>query len=120
VSVILNLTLPYPPSANKLWRYVGGKPLKSAHYRAWLREAGLLVTLGVRANIIEGPYALYIRAGRPDQRRRDLDNLIKPLNDVLVEGGAVRDDSNCHKIEAVWEPGTQGIRLMIMPMGATA
>jgi crossover junction endodeoxyribonuclease RusA len=110
----LMVDLPYPPSANKLWRYVGGRPIKSAHYRAWLHEAATLVVLAVRADIIEGPYALYIRAGRPDNRRRDIDNLIKPISDALTHGGAVRDDCNCQRIEAEWVSDLSGIRVRVL------
>ena len=35
------IRLPWPPSANRLWRNFGGKVLKSAHYRAWQREVAL-------------------------------------------------------------------------------
>lgn len=118
---MVTIDLPYPPSANKLWRFVPGKPpLKSAHYRAWLHEAATLVVIAVRANIIDGPYLLRIQAGRPDNRRRDLDNLIKPISDSLMQGGAIRDDSDCQRIEACWSHDVTGIRVQVLSTAGAA
>ena len=39
---------------------------------------------------------------RPDKRRRDLDNIIKPCLDALVKGGVIADDKDCEWIEAWW------------------
>ena len=38
-------------------------------------------------------YCVTINAYPPDKRKRDLDNLIKPVLDALVDYGAIRDDS---------------------------
>jgi len=36
---MIHLSLPYPPSANRLWRYVNGRAIKSTEYRRWLERA---------------------------------------------------------------------------------
>lgn len=41
----------------------------------------------------EGVYSVMIRVRPPDNRKRDIDNLIKPLLDSLVEYGVLPDDS---------------------------
>ena len=41
----------------------------------------------------EGPHSICISVRPPDKRKRDIDNLIKPLLDSLVEYGAISDDS---------------------------
>ena len=38
---MISLTLPYPPSANHLWRAVKGRMIKTAVYRSWLSDAAL-------------------------------------------------------------------------------
>jgi len=40
-----------------------------------------------------GPLSLNIIVNMPDKRRRDLDNLLKPILDVLGDYGVYEDDS---------------------------
>lgn len=46
------VTLPYPPTANMLWRFVPGmaSPLKSQAYREWLKLADAAILLEAHAN----------------------------------------------------------------------
>ena len=97
----VNLSLPYPPSANRLWRAVNGRQIKSAEYRQWIDEAALSIRLQRPRGII-GAYHLVIRASRPDRRRRDIDNLLKPISDALCQGGVVGDDCDCDHLTAFW------------------
>ena len=112
-SAILNL--PYPPSANRLWRMAGqGKaPFKSAEYSSWLSHAGLLVN-SQKPGCVEGPYALHIAAGKPDNRQRDIDNLIKPIGDLLQAAGVVTNDYLCQSVSAEWVTGIEGVRVSIV------
>jgi crossover junction endodeoxyribonuclease RusA len=98
---VTTLTLPYPPSANRLWRNVKGKTLKSGHYRLWLTEAGWSVR-EQRPKSIPGAYRLTISAVRPDNRARDIDNLIKPISDLLKAAGVIEDDSLAKSVFAIW------------------
>jgi crossover junction endodeoxyribonuclease RusA len=41
----------------------------------------------------DGPFAIHILARPPDKRKRDLDNLLKPILDALVDYCAIPDDS---------------------------
>lgn len=109
----LAITLPYPPSANRLWRTYRGRTVRSAEYQSWRNAAGLIVQAAARGCGLDGPYIMALEVGRPDRRRRDLDNLIKPVGDALVLGGAVRDDADCHRIEAEWVPGIAGVRVSL-------
>ena len=52
--------------------------------------------------VIEGKFELKIRVRRPDNRRRDLDNLLKALSDGLVKGGVIEDDHLCEGIDIRW------------------
>src|SRR3990167_7663956 len=76
---MIELHLPMPPSANRLWRRSGARMHKSSQYTEWLRVAGLMV-MAQRIKGITGPYKLSIQLLRPDKRRRDLDNRIKSIN----------------------------------------
>lgn len=97
------IKLPFPPSANRLWRAGVGKIYRSETYSTWKRSASWIVAEAVRKQgRIMGPYRLRIVAGRPDKRKRDLDNLLKATSDAIVTGGAVDDDSQCQRIEIEW------------------
>jgi crossover junction endodeoxyribonuclease RusA len=109
---MITLSLPYPPSANRLWRSVPGKGvLKSAAYRGWLNDAAKWVTIQAGGKFIVGHFAIAIEAERPDRRRRDLDNLAKPTMDALTHSGVITDDSFARRIILCWsdkEPSKPG------------
>jgi hypothetical protein len=44
-----------------------------------------------------------MRVQRPDNRKRDLDNLFKAVLDALQAAGTIENDSDCHWIVAGWE-----------------
>jgi len=108
----ISLNLPYPPTANRIWiRAYKGMRL-SGRYRSWLEEAGY-IAIAQRAGKITGPYKLFIEATKPDRKKRDLDNIIKPISDLLVKIGTVHDDSLCQFISAMWIPNGDGVRVTI-------
>jgi len=55
-----------------------------------------------RPDKVKGGYALTLLLPRPDRRRRDIDNAIKPTNDLLVHAEIVQDDSMCIRVAAEW------------------
>lgn len=117
---MLRLALPFPPTVNNLFVNARGKGrVPSPGYAAWKREAAFM--LG-RPDTVRGPYHLTLIVQRPDRRRRDLDNLIKPLSDALVACGAVEDDSDCVSLLIKWAeaPGSAPVTAEIVPMGVAA
>jgi crossover junction endodeoxyribonuclease RusA len=110
------LSLPYPPSANHLWRSNRGRVHKSPKYEKWLYAAGIMA-LAAKPRGIIGAYKLSIAAVRPDNRRRDLDNIIKPINDLLKAVGVIEDDSDCEMICARWVTSGMGVDVRIEPAG---
>jgi crossover junction endodeoxyribonuclease RusA len=110
---MIELTCEYPPSANRLFRAVPGRGvIKSKVYRDWL-EINLGIIRGQLNNKITGQYVVVFEATRPDKRKRDIDNLIKPLMDLIVQAGAVEDDSLCAELTAKWVNNGNGIRIFI-------
>lgn len=95
--------LPIPPSANALTRNAGKKRKKTDAYTAWIADAGWTIQQvpASERRPIAGPYTLIIRAQRPN-RMRDLDNIVKPLNDLLKRHKLITDDRHCQRIEAHW------------------
>lgn len=102
---MIGVTVAYPPSANRLWRAVNGRNIKSAEYRAWLSLPVLGIKPGKPAT---GPYTMTLTAERPDRRRRDLSNLCKPVEDLLQERGFVRDDCDAQRIVLEWSDRAPG------------
>ncbi|MEM8937126.1 MAG: RusA family crossover junction endodeoxyribonuclease [Pseudomonadota bacterium] len=106
---MIELRLPYPPSVNKAFRNKpGGGRARSKGYNAWRKEACAEISLQ-KPGKISGPYALHIQAKKPDNRKRDIDNLIKPCSDILVLAGVVRDDADCMKVSAEWVERPRGV-----------
>lgn len=88
------LTLPYPPSINHYWRHFRGRTVISQEGRAFRANVcALLAGGGPRQPPAGGRIALAMDAFPPDRRRRDLDNLQKPVLDALEHGGLYEDDS---------------------------
>ena len=86
-----SISLPFPPSTNRLWRVVNGRAILSKAYREWIAAAGVeLVTQRPKKH--EGPVAVGIELGMPDRRRRDIDNCGKACLDLLRRHGVIEDD----------------------------
>lgn len=101
---MMTLTLPFPPSANNLWRHVNGKPMISKSVRVYRREVYLAV---LSAKEVGGPLSVGVTGfylplvGRlaldmilipKNAQRRDLDNHIKVVQDALTHAGFWQDD----------------------------
>ena len=95
------LHLPYPPSVNRIWRNVGPRTLKSKVYRDWLAEGWAMVKAQAPKPVL-GRYCLNVVAFRPDRRDRDLDNIIKPISDLLTACGVIEDDHMADRINIEW------------------
>ena len=78
----MNTKLPWPPSVNHYYRHVGSRVLISKEGRAYrerIRAIAVVRHWPCFADRIE----VLIDAYPPDKRKRDLDNLLKPLLDAL-------------------------------------
>ena len=90
------LTMPWPPSINHYWRmFIMGKSprmILSKEGREY-REATALMWRAAGHSKLRGRFRVEFTAFMPDRRDRDLDNLLKALNDALQHSGAFDDDS---------------------------
>ena len=93
--------LPYPPSTNRLWRYTSRGVYRTSVYKEWLTQASL--TAQWNGLPIAQPVAVELRAGPPDKRKRDLDNLLKPVGDWLEHFGILENDHWVHRWTAMWD-----------------
>ena len=108
------LTLPYPPSINHYWRRVGPRTLISREGRAFRRNVCALLGGGGRRPPLGGRIALAMDAFPPDRRRRDLDNIQKPVLDALEHAGVYEDDSQIDLLVTCRREVVPNGRLLVM------
>ncbi len=87
----LQFDLPYPPSVNHYWRRVGARTLISRQGRAFRDSVCSLLALR-RLHPLDGWLKVHLQIFPPDRRRRDVDNIQKPVLDALQHAGVYHDD----------------------------
>lgn len=118
----ITLTLPYPPSTNRIWRgtvvWVQGRP----RVRILLSRAGRVYRSAVLAAIREAGRPVAPKRARltvhlvvcvPDRRKRDIDNALKAGIDALTAAGVWADDSLIDELHVWRGPVVRGGRLLV-------
>jgi len=104
----LVLELPMPPSVNSLFRNVPGHGrAKTKLYKDWIKEAHWMLIAQrnqskKRHKRIDGNVSVEVKAYRAGSKRRDLDNILKALLDLLTNTQTIADDSQVVEINARW------------------
>jgi len=99
---MVDLTLPWPPSTNTYWRTFQGRMIISAKGREYRKAVADQVLIQRGAKNLAGKLVVEIEAWRPDNRRRDLDNLLKAALDGCTHAGVWEDDSNIVDLRIYW------------------
>jgi crossover junction endodeoxyribonuclease RusA len=99
--------LPYPPSVNTAYRATSKGVIKSKAYRQYSDDCWRAVQ-NQKALGFDGPVKVSITLGRPDKRKRDLDNTLKAVLDFLTDFGIWEDDSQIHDLRVRWDAQTTG------------
>jgi crossover junction endodeoxyribonuclease RusA len=99
---MIELTLPWPPSVNRYWRAFKGRVIISAEGRAYRKAVADQVLIQRDAKHYGGKMKVEIEAWRPDNRRRDLDNLLKATLDACTHAGVWEDDANILDLRIYW------------------
>lgn len=99
---MISYRLPYPPTVNTLFANAkhGGR-FKTKEYTDWRRAAGEEILAQGRKRV-RGSVSLAIYVVKPDKRRRDVSNLIKAVEDLLVEMQIIEDDSLVQRVTIEW------------------
>ncbi|WP_429180019.1 RusA family crossover junction endodeoxyribonuclease [Aeromonas salmonicida] len=107
------MTLPWPPSTNRIWRNVAvsGKPRtllsqEGRVYRKAAADACLVAKLAGKQ--ISDRLALRLVVQAPDRRARDLDNTVKAVQDALTHAGVWLDDSQIDRLLVERGPVVKG------------
>lgn len=93
------ITLPWPPSVNTYWRTFRGRMIISKAGREYRQAVSSLMQGSWRYT---KSVKVTITAYRPDNRKRDLDNLLKATLDSLTYAGIWEDDSQIVDLRIVW------------------
>ena len=108
--------LPWPPSVNNYYRHVGPRVLIS---RAGRKYRTMAVSRLGGLKKLSGSVSLSLECYPPDRRRRDLDNLLKCLQDSITAAGVLDDDSQIRRLQMeMLEPiegGLVHVRLETLP-----
>lgn len=86
----VQLILPWPPSVNTYWGFHGHRRFLTQKAQEFKKEVATAVK-GQRLG--QSRLSVTISAFAPDKRIRDLDNILKPTLDALVQAGLFDDDS---------------------------
>ncbi len=120
VSEGIAFDLPRPPSVNRYYRHVGYRVLISREGRKY--RMMVVSRLGGLYPKLSGAVGLIADCYPPDRRRRDLDNLLKSLQDSLVHAGVLDDDSQIKLLhlemhDPIPPEGTIHVHLAPLPAG---
>ena len=99
----LILTMPVPPSTNKLWSHPHGQRgrVRSPEYKEWIEKTGWLVRMQLIQfchRPILGKFRCRIEV---PTGRRDINNYDKPLLDLAQHIGAIANDRHMTSYEVV-------------------
>ena len=98
----------FPPSSNNRLMSARGRLIKTGRYRSWQQATADMVREQIRGRPLEGRLRLTMRVHMPDRRKRDLDNLVKPIQDALQLAGLYYDDSQIKHLD-IMEVGVDPI-----------
>ena len=99
---MIEITVPWPPSVNRYWRQFQGRMIISAEGRKYREAIIQQVFIEGLVKRLTGDLRVTIEAFRPDERRRDLDNLLKSTLDALAHAGLYEDDSQIRDLRIYW------------------
>lgn len=87
------ITLPWPPSNNTYYRHARGRNYLSEKAEKFAEEVNSIIQQKDLALKLPQKLSVKIYASPPDNRIRDLDNVLKGLFDALTKAGFWVDDS---------------------------
>jgi Holliday junction resolvase RusA-like endonuclease len=119
---VIVLKLPFPPSTNNLFINGSKGRFRSQKYADWIAEAGWELQRQRPPKVI-GPVDLvfHFQDGR-DKRKRDVTNLIKAPEDLLVKHGIIEADDNTivRSVAAYWADTAVGVEISIFPVASAS
>jgi len=101
---LYTINLPFPSSANHQWKIGHGHIHLSAQAKAWRKACeDALQAAGLIGEGIAGRCRVKALYRAPDNRKRDVHNLHKPVFDVMQSAGFWLDDSQVAPFSCDWD-----------------
>ena len=90
---MINVKLPWPPTVNTYYGNAkNGRKYLTKRGRDFKKEAVVQLMVQKAPLALAGRLEVRIEAHPPDRRKRDIDNIIKPLLDCITDYGLWLDD----------------------------
>jgi crossover junction endodeoxyribonuclease RusA len=104
--------LPWPPTVNNYYTVARGRKIISKKGRQFKSDCSFYITR--LADPMKANLQVEISVCMPDKRRRDLDNLLKPILDALGQYGVYEDDSQIVDLRIKKIEGKKGEVLILI------
>jgi len=113
----IQLLLPFPPSVNHYWGQAGNHRFIGKKGREF-RQAVLDACLEAKVSQLDGPLAVHVSLFPPDKRKRDIDNVLKPLLDACEHAGCFENDNQIAELHIVRQEIKKGgsCTILILPI----
>jgi crossover junction endodeoxyribonuclease RusA len=116
--------IPFPPSANTMWRRAGHTIYLSEQGREFRKQVKLSIHEDTgwefdEVPLFYGRVAVSIELTGPNRRKYDVDNRIKPTLDALMHAGVFLDDEQVDKLIVtrlpIEKPGCCDVTITVLP-----
>jgi len=113
--VVLKLSQVPVPKTNRYIRRRGGRVFKSPRVKNWEVRALWELREQYRGEPIDYEVSVDITLILPNRRRRDIDNMLKSLWDILEKAGIIENDNLIYEVRTVKKirKGEQGVEIKI-------
>ncbi len=113
--LVLKLSQVPVPKTNRYIRRKGGKVFKPPRVKNWEVRALWELRQQYGGDPIEHRVSIDITLVLPNHRKRDIDNMLKSLWDVLEKAGILRNDNLIYEVRTVKKiiKGEQGVEIRI-------
>lgn len=92
MTATVRITLPFPVSVNAMYSRARNRVFRSKRYRGWATLAGRELAKQKPPHL-KGPVGVRLEFVAPDARKRDADNLVKSVLDLLVAHQVIEEDN---------------------------
>ena len=89
---MINLRLHWPPTVNTYYTVARGRKILSTRGRNYKNNGAIDLLHQKAPRLLRGRLEVNIEAYPPDRRKRDLDNIVKPLLDCMQDYGMFDDE----------------------------
>ena len=96
----IKVTLPWPPSVNRIWRRGRGRTYRDPKYVAWIKRGWMgCPCSSVFSRKVLGKFDMTLILIPPDKRLHDADDRIKAVLDLLQSMELIENDSLVRRLE---------------------